>query len=189
LVGYCTTGYYRDEGQWRYRTPLPYASWVFAASNAGLLEQPVDRIRLQAYARQIRDGVGNESAVPMSGLAPDAQALYELLANDDPKRVPVLIDRLSPRIRDELEGINPAGHDLSRLKAELILVHGRSDNIVPYTESVALARDLPSEQVHLFLIDGFAHVDIGLEAQDWPRMLEAMERLLAQRQPLPPEVR
>lgn len=189
LVSYFTTGYYRGGGQWRYRASQPYAAWVFAASNAEFLERPADRSRLRAYARQIRDGVADELAVPMSGLASDAQALYELLANNDPKRVPVLIDRLSPRIRSELEGINPAGHDLSRLQAELILVHGRSDDIIPYPESVALARDLPAEQVHLFLIDGFAHVDIGLEAHDWPRMLEAMERLLAQRQPLATEVR
>lgn len=189
VVRYFTTGYYRDGDRWRYRAPQSYAAWVFAASNAELLERPADRRRLRAYGRLVRDGVADEAAVPLSGLAPDAQALYDLLGNHDPERVPALIDRLSPRIRTELEGINPAGHDLSRLQAELILVHGRSDNIIPYTESVALARDLPPGQAQLFLIDGFAHVDIGLEEQDRPRMLDAMARLLAQRQPLPPEVR
>ena len=35
--------------------------------------------------------------------------------------------------------LNPAAQDLSGLKAHLMLLHGRSDNVIPYTESLALA--------------------------------------------------
>ena len=115
-------------------------------------------------------------------MAAAGQALQELLSNNDPTRVPALIERLSPNVRAELEGINLAAHDLSGLKAQVILLHGRSDNIIPYTESVALARALPAAQVELFLIEGFAHVDVQLKREDIPRLLDVMQRLLDQRQ-------
>jgi pimeloyl-ACP methyl ester carboxylesterase len=184
MVTYFTTGYYKEEsaGNWHYRPPNPYAKWVFTLSNTDLLERPADRATLSAFAE---NGIAGDRdtgiAAPLAGLGPDARALYTLLTNDDPAQVPVLIDQLSPRIRNELKGINPAVHDLSGLRAQVILIHGRGDTIIPYTESVALARALPPEQVRLFLIDGFAHVDIQLMQQDIPQLLSAMELLLGQR--------
>ena len=53
--------------------------------------------------------------------------------------------------------------------------------MIPFTESVTLARTLPPEQVSLFLIDGFAHVDVRVERKDIAKMLAAMDALLAQR--------
>jgi len=87
-------------------------------------------------------------------------------------------------MRSELDGINPSAHDLSRLRAEVILLHGRSDNLIPYTESIALADSLPANQVQLFIIDGLAHVDFRPKAHDVPQLLGAMEALLAERMPL-----
>ena len=118
-----------------------------------------DRALLQTLADQARSGA-DPGAVPLEALQPDARALYALLSNQDPERVAALIDQLSPRIRAELYGIDPASQDLSQLHAHAILVHGRGDTMIPYTESVALAAALPAEQVQLFLIDGFAHVDV-----------------------------
>jgi acetyl esterase/lipase len=183
IVGYFTTGYYRDPlaGAWRYLEPNPYAAWVFALSNADLLERPADRRRLGEHLRALAEQDGAVTPQPLEGLGPDAQALQDLLLNQDPARVPALLARLSPRMQRELEGIDPASHDLSRMRARVILVHGRSDNIIPYTESVALAEALPAEQVNLFLIDGFAHVDVQLERQDIPQLLQAMQLLLQQR--------
>jgi dienelactone hydrolase len=184
IVSYFTTGYYRDEttGRWRYLKPRPYAAWVFGLSNAELLVRPQDSRRLRDYLSERAETDNTDEPPPLVGLAPDAQALQDLLINDDPERVPVLIDRLSPSMRAELEGINPAGHDFSGLKAQVILLHGRSDNIIPYTESVALARAVPSAQVELFLIEGFAHVDVQLRRKDIPQLVGVMQRLLDQRE-------
>jgi pimeloyl-ACP methyl ester carboxylesterase len=182
VVTFFTTGYYRDgEGDaWRHKPVSPYAAWVFALSNLELLEQPADRQRLRDYL----GGLTHESAAAVpTGLAPDAQALLALLLNRDPERVPALIDGLSPRIRAQLAGLNPAARDLGALQAELILVHGRADNIIPYTESVALARALPAGRARLFLIDGFAHVDVRVERQDIPQLRRAVQALLEQRVP------
>jgi pimeloyl-ACP methyl ester carboxylesterase len=124
-----------------------------------------------------------DAPVP-ADLAPDAQAFYELLTNHLPAQVPALLDKLPPRMLTELEGINPAAHDLSQLQADVILLHGRGDNLIPYTESIALAGALPASQVQLFIIDGLAHVDFRPKAHDVPQLLDAMDALLAERMPL-----
>lgn len=182
IVTYFTTGYYKTDldGDWHYRSPAPYIKWVFTLSNTDLLEHAADRARLRAFARKsVRDR--ETDGVDHAGqLGPDAQALYALLTNKDPERVPALIDRLPPRILNELEAINPAAQDLSALQAQVILVHGRSDTMIRYTESVALSRALPPGQTQLFLIEGLAHVDVQVRRQDIPHLLAAMEALLAQ---------
>jgi fermentation-respiration switch protein FrsA (DUF1100 family) len=182
IVTYFTTGYYREnsENEWRRLSPHPYALQVFTLSNTDLLDRARDRAALRQYVWEIHDDVIAAAAVP-TNLAPDAKAFFALLTNKDPNQVATLIKGLSPRIRNELDGLNPASHDLSRYRAEVIIVHGRGDNIIPYTESVSLARALPNKKAHLYLIDGFAHVDIGLERKDIPRMLRAMEQLLEHR--------
>lgn len=181
LVTYFTTGYYRDspESAWRYREPRPYIKWVFMLSNIDLLERPEDRALIYKFAAGIRDNAKLE--IPVSELGPDAQALYALLTNKDPERVQMLISRLSPRIRGEMDGLDPAMHDLSQLRAQVIMMHGRSDSFIPYTESIALKHALPRGQAQLFLIEGYAHTDVRLKRKDIPQFMKMMEALLAQR--------
>ena len=165
-------------------SPHPYSEAAFIRSNLDFLERSVDRGFFQDYAAHITgERIDGDEPVPPK-LAPDAQALYNLLTNHLPAQVPVLLDRLPPRMRNELDGINPSAHDLSRLRAEVILLHGRSDNLIPYTESIALADSLPANQVQLSIIDGLAHVDFRPKAHDVPQLLGAMEALLAERLPL-----
>jgi predicted esterase len=63
-------------------------------------------------------------------------------------------------MRREMDGLNPAARDLRQLEAKMILIHGRGDNIIPYTESIALAQTL---------------------TPDVPVLLQAMESLLSRR--------
>lgn len=192
VVAYLTTGYYSTDarsGSAReqhagYRPPHPYGEGVFVRSNADLLEHPADRSFLKRYANFIMNsGMAEEEEPIPPRLTPDGQAFYDLLTNHDPARVPELLERLPARIRTELDGINPAARDLSRMQARVILLHGRGDNLVPYTESIALADALPQDQVQLFLIDGLAHVNFKPGPDDMPLLIRAMEALLAERVP------
>ena len=185
LVTYFTTGYYRDPqtGRWRYYTPNPYAAWVFAQSNAELLERPEDQAWMKTHISALMKGEEADDTAALPKLAPDARALMALLTNHQPDQVPKLIGELSPSIRAELAAINPAAHDLSDLQAQVILVHGRRDDIIPYTESIALAQALPPEQVQLFLIEGIAHVNLRLQKGDIPLLSAAMKQLLDHRGP------
>ncbi|NNJ94852.1 MAG: hypothetical protein HKP57_08935, partial [Halobacteria archaeon] len=189
-VTYLTTGYYRVDQPagatalaTRRLSPHPYSVAAFIRSNLDLLERSVDRGFFRRYAEHVTgDHIDEDEPVP-ARLAPDAQAFHDLLTNHRPARVPVLLKSLSVRMRTELEGINPAARDLSRLRADVILLHGRSDNLIPYTESIALADALPASQARLFLIDGLAHVNLRPKAHDIPQLLGAMEALLAVRRP------
>ena len=190
VVFFLTTGYYHvDEPagtaalESSRLSPHPYSEATFIRSNLDLLERPVDRGFFRDYATYITDSsIDEDEPVPVY-LAPDAQAFYDLLINSFPAQVPVLLNKLPPRMRTELEGINPAAQDLSQLQADVILLHGHGDNFIPYSESVALANALPESQVQLFLIDGLAHVDFRPKAHDVPQLLCVMEALLAQRMP------
>jgi dienelactone hydrolase len=187
VVTYLTTGYYRvDQARGKapetgHLSPHPYSEATFIRSNLDFLERSVDRGYFRDYAAYLTGDRTDEDEPVPARLAPDAQAFHELLGNHLPARVPALLGRLSPRMRTELEGINPAAHDLSRLRADVILLHGRGDNLIPYTESIALAGALPASQVQLFLIDGLAHVDFRPKVHDIPQLLAAMEALLAAR--------
>ncbi len=184
IVAYFTTGYFKTgpDGDLQYLQPSPYNKWVFTLSNADLVERRRDRASLRALAHESLEYGEAASAVSLANLAPDAQAFYRLITNEDPNRVPELIQQLPASILTELEGLNPASRDLTTLQAEVILVHGRSDTMIPYSESLALAQALSPEQVRLFVIDGLVHVDVRFKRQDIPRLLDAMEALLAQRE-------
>jgi len=184
IVTYFTTGYFKTEpdGDWQYLQPSPYNKWVFTLSNADLVERHQDRASLQTLAHESLEYGEVASAGSSANLAPDAQALYRLITNEEPNHVPQLIQQLPASILTELEGLNPASRDLTALQAEAILVHGRSDTMIPYSESLALAQALPPDQVRLFVIDGLVHVDVRIKRQDIPGLLRAMEALLAQRE-------
>ncbi len=187
IVKYLTTGYFREDADshWQYRKPNAYIKWVFARSNIDLLESPGERALLRYMVNRLSDDSEADVDLPAVSLRPESRALYSLLTNEDPARVNALIDSLSPRMRRELEGLDPSAHDVAAIRAKVLLLHGRGDNMIPYTESVSLARNLPPEQVSLFLIDGFAHVDVRVKRRDVAKMLSAMEALLAQRIPAP----
>lgn len=179
VVTYFTTGYYRDErtGRPTYRRPHDYLKKVFTISNSVLLKSPADRERVRALLeKDIKD-----SDKEIAKLAPDARALYDLVINEDSQRVATLIERLSPGIRKELDGINPSRRDLSKIRAQVILLHGRGDTMIPYTESIAIAKVLPKDKVKLFLIEGYAHTDVKPKREDLPQLLSAMGLLMQQR--------
>ena len=179
IVTYFTTGYYREEktGKLTYRRPHYYLKQVFTISNSALLQSTADRDRVRALVENDIDDIEYE----LAELAPDARALYKLISNEDPKQVASLIDRLSRPIKNELQGINPALRDLSQINAQVILLHGRGDTMIPYTESIAISKALPKDKTRLFIIEGYAHTDVKPKREDLPQLLNAMELLMQQR--------
>lgn len=81
------------------------------------------------------------------------------MENRDPDAVTRLMAALLERVRSEIDDLNLALYDLSKLSGHLILVHGRSDPMVPYSESQDLAVAASRARVSLFLIDDIGHVE------------------------------
>jgi len=189
VVTYFTTGHYRErpDEPWRRAQPNAYGKWVFVLSNVEQLESAADRAILDRMARLKFDDPDAGIAKLAARLGPEGRSVYALLDNADPERVPALLAALPAGVKAELAALNLKGRDVSRLSARLILIHGRDDTIIPYTESVALAAALPKEQAELYLVDSLAHVDLGPTGLiDTFTLWRAVYRLLEQRSPARP---
>lgn len=181
VLTFFTTGYYRQEGRWQYLQPNDYGKWAFVASNIHRLNDAEDRrIFRQLTQRKLADPAAPTADLAV-GLGKEGQALYAFVSNRDPRRVAQLLQALPVALRQDIAALNLAGKDLSRLSARLILVHGLHDRMIPYVESVALAKAAPAGQTHLFLVKGLEHVDVEPELPDRWRLWRAVTLLLAAR--------
>jgi pimeloyl-ACP methyl ester carboxylesterase len=161
VVTFFTTGFYRPDvgGAWQYRVPNEYGKWVFARSNADRLASATDREALMEIARLKMTDPKADVAALAAGLGSEGRAVYALLTNQLPENVPRLIADLPDSIRSDLHALDLKQRDLSPLAGRLILVHGRDDPIIPFSESRKLARATPNSD--LYVVDTLAHVDLG----------------------------
>jgi pimeloyl-ACP methyl ester carboxylesterase len=163
VVTFFTTGFFRAEptAAWQHRVPNAYGKWVFVLANAERIADARDRTSLHAMARRKLADLDADIEDLRAGLGAEGRAVVDLLANADPDRVPALIAALPQAVREDLDGLDLARRDLGALRARLVLIHGRDDAIIPYVESVALARAVRPGQAHLALLDSLAHADLG----------------------------
>ncbi len=184
VVTYFTTGRYRTgpDVRWQRGNPEPRAKWAFLESNLSLIEDPDDARTLGAIAQRKNRRPEAEIADLVAGLGPQGRSIIALLTNRDPDAVPALMGALPEKIVADMRGLDLAGRDLSALKAELILVHGRDDPVIPYTESEALAAAATGAETSLTLLDNLPHVDLATPgAEDALRLWSAAYRLLEER--------
>ncbi len=187
VVRFTTTGAYRlpGEDRWRKLEPLRAAKWYFLSSNIEVLGDPGDRAALTAISKiRQRSGradlIDDEGRDLVSQLGPEGQSLYALMTNQDPAKVEPLLSALPEALRNQLDSLNLRGRDLSHLAGRLILIHGREDPLVPFSESLALSQAVPKTE--LFLIDGFSHINprsVGVIGQ--LQLADAIQAILARR--------
>jgi pimeloyl-ACP methyl ester carboxylesterase len=177
VVTYATTGRFRLPGsrRWESGRPLDSAKWIFLATNAAVLEDDADRRRLQALGDRCFEGCAPDIAALGHELGPEGRALLDLIANRDPARVPSLVAALPEAVQQQMARLSLSRRDLSALAGRLILVHGKQDPLIPYSESMALARAVPGSA--LFLIDGFSH--ITPEGVGWGGQLQLVDAIQA----------
>ncbi|TXL74657.1 hypothetical protein FHP25_16415 [Vineibacter terrae] len=184
VIRYITTGTYRriGDGRLHRRAPNPYARWTFMLANAERLPDPADAVLLREAAQRKLADPAAPTADLRAGMTADAQAVLDLMENEVPDKVPALLAALPDPIRTNIDALNLALYDLGALKARLILVHGRSDPTIPFTESEALAAAAPKGATSLYLIDGIGHVEFNAVsiANAWS-IWSAVDRVLAQR--------
>lgn len=178
-IRYFTTGYFDREGKRYYLSPHPYGKLVFALSTLELLSSASDRRLMQKIVhRKLMDRDADVSDLSRA-LSKEGERLYQLLTNERAERAFTLLANLPPAIGQRIAQLNLANKDLKQLKAKLILVHGKNDNIIPYSESIALAAALGHEQAQLFIIEGMTHIDVISRDFDQRRMWEAIRAFLS----------
>jgi len=162
VVTYMTSGMYRSDGRWAYLEPRNSGRWAFLINSADLIEDEGDREALVEIARAKWDDPGAEVGALVESLGEEGRRAYDLMVNDDPDGTRPLIEGLSPRVREYFDALSLEGK-IDRLEAHLIVGHGRDDNLIPYTESLLLAENVPpAASVHLAILESFQHVDLEL---------------------------
>lgn len=183
VVTFFTTGYFQEpgRGEWSHRTPNEYGKWVFALSNADRLRWPRERDLIQRIAKRKMANPDADVADLAAALGEEGRAVYDLLTNKQPQEVPRLIAELPEAIRVDMQSLDLRHHDLSAVPGQLILVHGRDDPIIPYTESERLAAALPDKS-SLYLAGSLTHVELGVSGLwDMLTLLRAVYELLEER--------
>lgn len=182
VIAFFTTGWYRDggDGEMKHRPPNSYGKWFFAVSNADFIDDPYDRELIEWMGRRRLDDPDADISRAVPRLGPEGRAVYDLLTNTDPARVPELIAKQPPRAQAEIAALDLKRLDLSGLDARFLLVHGNDDRVIPETQSIAFAARVA--QAELYLLDSMQHVDpkpAGLG--DKLRMLSMMYDFLKER--------
>jgi alpha-beta hydrolase superfamily lysophospholipase len=191
---FLTTGRHRDRGVEREGEMLPEGRWVLLSANADRIAEPEDRAALEAISRRRRADPGAPIGAAAGGLGPAARAALDLVENTDPDRFDALFARLDAGLRAEIDALSPARALSEPLRVDLLLLHGRADAIVPYTQSLKLRRGLRTTgRVRLVLLGGFRHArperddgeswwDVALRhPADSARLLAVLTDLLGRR--------
>jgi fermentation-respiration switch protein FrsA (DUF1100 family) len=193
-IRYFTTGYFDADGRRRYLEPSDYARAVFAYTSLAHLSDLDDRATLRSMVEAKMKSASADVSGLASRLAPEGQSVYRLLTNTDPDVVSELIDSLPQETRTLIDELTLADKELRGLPARLILVHGKNDPLVPYSETVALSQAVAPSEPRVFLIERLlAHVDLTFSdvlaprfwTEDLPdakRVLDSLAALLDERE-------
>jgi acetyl esterase/lipase len=118
--------------------PVYYPLQVLANTIAPLLPGNDGQMLANAFAPN-----GSESLSPaqIARLAPSSAAAYHLLAGDEPGLVDANLAALSPEVRALLSSLSPS-RVINQIHAPIYLLHDRSDQFVPVSESLEFAAAL-----------------------------------------------
>lgn len=165
---YATTGYYREGGEWVYMAPRHTGKWALLKNMLEMVDDDADRELLARIADARLDNDGRDVSATASLLGPEGAVLYNFMTNTDPDRAADVFENLSPRILEFFEELSLRGN-IDDVTAHLIVVHGRDDNLMPYTESIILAENAPhGATVQLRILESFQHVDLNFSWEGGP---------------------
>ncbi|MBI2986252.1 MAG: alpha/beta hydrolase [Deltaproteobacteria bacterium] len=159
VIRFITTGHYEYRDEKGFLKPEPYGKWVFFMNNVDYVQNERDRRLLREIFTKEEEKKKNEIFPLVSRLTPAGRKLYELLTNEDPRRVDDLMQSVDPRVREYLEKLSLAPV-LPSIGAYLLIGHGSTDPLIPYTESLRLADAVQDQsRVHVAILKLFTHVD------------------------------
>lgn len=119
-------------------SPVAVPLQALASTIAPALPEGDGAVLLQAFANY---PAGALSSLQLAQLAPQSAALYHLLAGDQPRSVTENLAALTPDLRALLVQLSPSSV-VSQLHAPVYLLHDRTDQFVPVSESQAFAAAL-----------------------------------------------
>lgn len=178
VLRFMTTGSYDIDGKQEYIKPRPYGRLVFVSSQMDFISKQ-DRAVFERMIERLKDDPDAPLESFAAELDEEGRAIFRFLENRDPSRVAELIQALPKAVRDNLASLDPSRHDLSQLHARLILIHGRYDDMIPYSESLILSTAAP--RASAYIVKGLEHVDIPPGIRDRFTMWRAVRAILGLR--------
>jgi pimeloyl-ACP methyl ester carboxylesterase len=161
MLRYVTTG--EDRGGAGLEAPPPQQEgrWAVLLSQLHWLDDEHDRTLLKTIARRQLEDRPAPAEPEAHRLGSQGQAVYELVTNEDPERVEALINELPPPLVEEFEALDLSARNLGKLQAQLVLIHGPDDRVIPVSHSRRLQDALPESQARLFEAEGLEHVEVS----------------------------
>jgi pimeloyl-ACP methyl ester carboxylesterase len=176
LFRFGMTGEHELDGR-VYRTrPDPYGCWIMAGNylphmrgfeDCADVAAAVHALALEAGRRRVAawDPAFDASKARLrAGLPAAKHAIFDLLAPAAHAPPPADVERLrhlSGLLADAALRVDPLMDPapfLPRLSVPVLFAHGRDDQLIPFTETVRLARNVPSDVLRRAVVTGlFAH--------------------------------
>jgi len=160
---YVLTGVYEGEGHHGKVEPLCRQDrWKFLRGNVHLLPDSRSRDAYVAFLdKKIEDPSLTLDPILDSFTTPEQQAL-RLVENEDPARYDALFAPVARYFEDWLETLSLQRY-APGVRARMLIGHSIVDPVIPFTESMSLARCLaPETRPCVAIIGLFTHVDLNL---------------------------
>ena len=202
-VHFAFTGEHELDGVAYRMEPDPYGAWVFAGNyltrvpgheQDAAAAQALHGLAIEAGERGFYawDPVYDEAKLRIAAtLAPDQRELFQYLAplTGGPRPDPARGRELAAQIASVALAADPLldpAPALARLRVPVLLAHGRDDRLIPFTETLRLARALPAERLQGCTVTSlFAHsggrldgLPAWVHAREAVRFLGLMHRIL-----------
>lgn len=171
-------------------TPLEaheYGVLVLAYSHLDHFFSPQDMRPAQTALRLWLWEKTDDAMVYARQMSPAGQAKFDQLVHHHELLRPQIMEEIE-RHSDEMQAVSPHGH-MSQLKVPVYLLHGSGDNVIPASETMWLAKDVPANELRASLISP-ALIHVSMEetvpfSQKWAlvdflaQVLDATEKLPA----------
>ena len=178
-ITYVTTGYDPVGGETgEVAEPRREGKWVVLLSQLDRIADERDRELLRRIAERRIEAHWADVDDEVEQLGDEGEAVYALITNTEPERVDELLAGLPGDVRHQIDGLDLAQRDLSRLQARLVLVHGTDDDVIPIGHSERLKAAVGEDQARLFPAGGLYHVDITPGLRDGWQLWRAAAHVL-----------
>jgi pimeloyl-ACP methyl ester carboxylesterase len=171
-----------------HETPLQaheYGALVLAYSHLedffSAADVPVARESLRQWLWEQPEAMKTAAA-----LSPEGKNELDLLLHHRDQLREALLKEITLH-KDEMEAVSPHGH-MAQLHTPVFLLHGAGDTVIPSSETLWLAKDVPAAELKDSLISSaLVHVDMGSKVtwqQQW-QLVDFMAQVLDATEKLP----
>ncbi|MGD2124963.1 MAG: hypothetical protein PVG99_02715, partial [Desulfobacteraceae bacterium] len=140
--------------------PHEYARAVFFWNYMDQMDLGVDVHRLRECMHLFITDQHDKARVLAASLGERERAFANMAFDPNDKKGIDAVEQILPVIRNQLESLSPK-YFLDQISAPIFLVHGEQDIMIPYTETLALARALEQarKEHHVHISKIYSHSD------------------------------